>query len=141
MEKKYQDKIFKDFSHFFKHKKNLRQSLMGFGLMCGKGWFKLIYNLCKNIDKYFTANPEKKPRDFEVVEIKEKFGGLRFYITSAPKEIYIMIKKTSNKSFKICESCGKKGKTREGNFVITMCNKCWKKTNNSKIPINIKLKK
>ena len=60
---KYPD-IFKDYGG------DIRQTCMGWGLACGKGWFLLLDKLCNKI------------KDMNVVarQVKEKFGTLRFYI-------------------------------------------------------------
>lgn len=52
---------------------NLRQSLMGFGFSCGNGWEFILRDLITKLDK---IDKEKRIR---CIQIKEKFGGLRFY--------------------------------------------------------------
>ena len=151
MNKKNTEKLFNDFPEFFKHKDNLRASLMAFGFECGNGWFDLIYNLCIDIKKYFLNeyegigyNNEKYyheiPEHFNVLQVKEKFGGLRFYISSAPQYVHDIIREAELKSFHICEECGKenpeykKGDKKYKSFhrdrlpwVLTLCDDCLKK--------------
>jgi hypothetical protein len=80
----------------------------------GKGWHPLI-------DKLY----DKKPRGVYVVQVKEKFGGLRFYIGSAPMEYHKIITNIEKKSYTICEYCGAKGKYVEiGRWIKTLCDKC-----------------
>ena len=60
-----------------------KQNLMCFGFECGDGWFQLIYDLSASIEdialqlKNDGFPEERLPAVFQV---KEKFGGLRFYV-------------------------------------------------------------
>jgi hypothetical protein len=121
--------ILTEFPEFFKHKDNLQASLMMFGFEYSDGWYDLTYYLCKDIEKYFLTKDErhKIPETFYVEQCKEKFGGLRFYVSSAPKEVFDMIHKAEGESFKICEICGKKGKLRTDlAWYLTLCREHYK---------------
>lgn len=111
MKKKLQKKLFNDFPSFFRDRETLKSSLMGFGFDCGDGWFDLIYQLCVDIQKLLEKTPELK-KDFIVIQVKEKFAGLRFYIGSATNEIFERIHKAEEDSYTICEICGKPGVPR-----------------------------
>lgn len=50
-----------------------KTSLMCFGFTCEDGWFKVLWELCEQIEPLAPVN-------FQVIQVKEKFGGLRFYI-------------------------------------------------------------
>ncbi len=68
-------------------------------------------------------------------QIKEKFGGLRFYArtpTGTRYEIRGMIQMAEAMSVTICDSCGNKGKTRNHAWRRTLCDKCEKKQNKGK---------
>ncbi len=54
---------------------DMRETCMAWGITVGPGWYDIIDNLCQTIEE---AVGDKK---FEVVadQVKEKFGGLRFY--------------------------------------------------------------
>lgn len=54
---------------------DIRKTCMGWGLSCGDGWFNLIDKLCEDINKVIGSRPIK----VIATQIKEKFGGLRFY--------------------------------------------------------------
>jgi len=138
MNEKNTKKLLNDFPEFFKNRDNIRASLMGFGFDCSDGWFNLIYNLCKDIKEYYENNESnildedwnvigtKKgvPEYFYVTQVKEKFGGLRFYITAAPKEVHDMINKAEDESYKICEICGKPGEAGwHLPWYLTLCDK------------------
>ena len=122
MNEEHTEKLYKDFPNLYCGKdKTLQESLMPFGFMCGDGWFKLIHNLSRRITK---LDPEGR---VEAVEVKEKFGGLRFYINAAPKEIHDLIQVAEDKSYHICEECGHKGKIRDDiGWYRTLCEQHYK---------------
>ncbi len=77
---------------------------------CGAGWNKLIDTLIADLD-VITGR-----RKVEVVQIKEKFGALRFYLagkTKLPSEllgrIQARIGEAERSSAVICEECGEPG--------------------------------
>lgn len=102
MTKELEKKFFDRFS-FFKPEKPMTESLMCFGFECSDGWYDLLWRLCEDIDKM------EKPEGFEVVQVKEKFGSLRFYTNYATDEIFKRINEAERDSETICEECGKPG--------------------------------
>jgi hypothetical protein len=55
------------------------------------------------------------------VQVKEKFGGLRFYVQAATKEHYNYISFAESMSYRTCESCGAEGKTYTDGWHTTLC--------------------
>ncbi len=94
---------------------------MQFGIECGDGWFELLWHLCKCIESLIG-------KDFRVSQVKEKFGGLRFYAFGVTDDVLEIIEGYEKKSFTICETCGEKGEIRtDHGYLITICNECLKK--------------
>lgn len=105
---------------------------MGFYIN-GDGWQPLI--------EYLTDTLEKKyPDKFEVVQIKEKFAGLRYYISFKDynydneedhkmyEDAYKIIGVIEGLSYYICEECGKRGHLRKhGYYLATQCEDCYSK--------------
>ena len=58
-----------------------------------------------------------------VVQVKEKFGSLRFYVNAATDEHYNYIRFAENLSAVTCEDCGAPGKTRGRGWYYTACDK------------------
>ncbi len=79
------------------------------------GWFSLIRPL---IEELIAAGWDK-----ELDQIKEKFGGLRFYVGNTNDVIRQIISRTEALSFKTCEVCGAEGKRRAGGWILTLCDK------------------
>lgn len=96
-----------------------REYPLKYALQCvGKGWADII-KTCYEACQYYHA---------DIAQIKEKFGGLRFYISSGPKELYDIINKAEEDSYSICEFCGKPGKAVSiRGWWKTLCKDCEKK--------------
>lgn len=60
-------------------------------------------------------------------QVKEKFGTLRFYMTSQTLEMDTIIKEAERASSVTCEQCGKKGKLRGHGWLYTACARHTKK--------------
>lgn len=103
------------------------------GLECGDGWFNLIDILCNSIQNHVDSK-EKASNEFKQVEnlqviaqqVKEKFGGLRFYVVGGDEVTDSLISLVESMSFKVCESCGNKGDKKVlGQWIHTACNPCF----------------
>ena len=87
----------------------------------GPGWLPLIEVLDKQLrrlDPYY-----------DIVQIKEKFGGLRYYIVTSEgytnaDRMHAIIDAIESLSFRICEDCGRPGEIREGGWFRTLCDEC-----------------
>jgi len=103
------------------------QTPMGFGFECGDGWYDLIDALCKKIQNYIDWERKYPPPHDEKIEqvvaaqVKEKFGGLRFYFDGGNDVIRGMVMMAEEMSYSICEECGNKGRLRINGWVITRC--------------------
>jgi hypothetical protein len=97
---------------------NMNQDLMMFGFECGDGWFQLIWDLCEKIEK------EGISPHFRAMQVKEKFGSLRFYVNIASDEVLNAIDEAEKKSETICELCGEPGRIRNGSWLKCRCEKC-----------------
>lgn len=120
MKKDLEGKLFKEFSWTTP----VPGTLMDFGFCFRDGWFKLVYKLCANIQKEISKDKklqgEGLPRLFQS---KEKFGGLRYYLSHGNKKIWKLINEAEAKSYEICEVCGKKGTLRDLYWIQTLCEK------------------
>jgi hypothetical protein len=82
----------------------------------GPGWKDLILDLCSELRTVHGW-------DGNIYQIKEKFGGLRFYADGFEPEGRSAIASAEGKSYTICEECGDPGVPRGGGWVKTFCNK------------------
>jgi hypothetical protein len=84
----------------------------------GRGWHPLIK---QGWSKIYDLHP-----DIEINQVKEKFGGLRFYVGFTTREVWDIIEEMEKESYKTCEECGTKEKvTTEGDgWLRTLCPGC-----------------
>lgn len=92
-------------------------------LECGEGWIDLLERLCIIIELEYCRMPEEIRHGIFATQIKEKFGGLRFYMNQSTPFIDGLIAMAESMSHSICERCGNPGATRGGNWVRTLCDK------------------
>ena len=93
-----------------------------FGIECEKGWESLYAPLIERCQK----------EGVKILQIKEKFGGLRFYVDTGSTDLFRAIDAAEDASFKICEQCGAPGKLRSGGWLKTRCDECQKKHHHEK---------
>jgi len=70
----------------------------------GEGWFPIIKDLIVDLIALGW--------DKQTCQVKEKFGGLRFYINAGSDEIFNRISEAEKQSYKTCEVCGEPGELR-----------------------------
>lgn len=120
MNKKLEDVFVKEFPIMFKDMYGDRgQTCLSFGIECCDGWFDLIHNLCKEIQA--ELEKEGQVENFKVLQVKEKFGTLRFYCSGRTDTIQGLIFMAEEQSAVTCERCGKTGTLRKGGWLATLC--------------------
>lgn len=77
------------------------------GFQCDDGWFDLIDALCSCIQWDIDKNQAPQGR---VVQVKEKFGTLRFYYRGGNDYACGLVDMAVAMSERICETCGAPGK-------------------------------
>src|ERR1043166_7146595 len=82
------------------------ETAMCWGFACGDGWYTLIDVLCSKIQHYIDDPIRQEIEQVVAFQVKEKFGGLRFYIGSAPDRVHRYIEFAEAMSYHICEECG-----------------------------------
>ena len=107
-----------------KYPKMFSQPYGGFAI--GPGWWPILEALCANIQSHtdwWNKNGETRPVIEQVVveQIKEKFGGLRFYYQGGDDTIQGMVRMAEAWADRSCEECGKPGKSRGGGWIKTLC--------------------
>lgn len=99
----------------------MNQTCMCWGFSCSDGWYELIDDLCYAIQSHIDY---KKLPQVEAVQVKEKYGGLRFYVNHSDDYIDGLISMAESMSYKICEYCGNKGKANREGWITTLCKTC-----------------
>jgi hypothetical protein len=108
---------------YAEHSLPMTQTCMCWGFECDNGWFDLIWMLS------LALEDESKQSNAPIVaqQVKEKFGGLRFYI-SGNERAYSLAYLAENASYQVCETCGSNSGRmhHRGTWLKTLCVKCGK---------------
>lgn len=92
--------------------------LRGVSLDVGAGWLRLLDDLCGKIAATGAG--------IQVRQVKEKYGGLRFYVDRSTPEIYALIEAAEMASFHVCQDCGAPGvRTQLAGWTATLCPACF----------------
>lgn len=103
---------------------------------CGDGWFELLVELSEKLEPLFKDHVPRNP-DFplQVGQVKEKFGGLRFYLESyfpmneeETLQIEAAIDEAEEKAWVTCETCGEPGKRRDLPWIQVLCEEHFQET-------------
>lgn len=101
------------------------------GFAIGAGWWPIIESLCSQIQSYIDWKQEQFEKynrgegcqQVVVEQIKEKFGGLRFYYQGGDATIDGMVRMAESWAGASCEECGAPGERRAGGWIRTLCDK------------------
>ena len=87
------------------------------------GWYDILHKLSVQLEPFFVDD-----QSLYVHQIKEKFGGLRFYISHFPKErekqikMLAIIDTAMAESLETCDICGQSGKlTNLNSYICVRC--------------------
>ena len=107
-----------------KYPKMFAQPYGGFAV--GEGWWTIIEELCGNIQHYTdwnNKNRETRPvvPQTVVMQVKEKFGGLRFYYDGGDEAVAGMVRMAEAWADHSCEECGTPGTSGGKGWIKTLC--------------------
>ena len=116
----------------FKNRRGtMQETCMHWGFEHGDGWYAIVDSLCATIQYHVDSlhyqhremSQEAFDEEHQVVaaQVKEKFGGLRFYVDGGDDWVYGAISMAESMSYKTCEVCGAPGVTRGTGWVQTTC--------------------
>lgn len=99
------------------------------GFAIDKGWWPIVESLCANIQRHIDWKQTQKEKynlsegceQVVAVQIKEKFGGLRFYYNGGDDTVDGMVRMAEAWAYASCQACGAPGKLRSGDWVRTLC--------------------
>lgn len=108
------------------------------GFCVGEGWWPIVETLCSQIDSYTKwanrtrqARLKDNPNDLKVPDevpqvkvqqIKEKFGGLRFYYDGGDDFIRGLVTMAESWASKSCEDCGAPATKQTTGWIKNVCN-------------------
>ena len=93
------------------------------GFAVGPGWWPILESLCGQIQHHVDWKNKKSEVVAQVTvdQIKEKFGGLRFYYSGGDDAIDGMVSMAESWAAHSCETCGAPGERRDGGWIKTLC--------------------
>ncbi len=101
------DKLIEDFPELYQHCWEFP----------GEGWEPIIRKLSEKLS--VEIGPEKDT--YYAVQVKEKFGTLRFYLSSYTDEMCTLINAAEAESAVTCEVCGEPGTRGGKGWIKTAC--------------------
>lgn len=140
MDQELENKLYEKYPELFSNKnKTIMQSCMAWGCECGNGWYDIISTVCWMIKqhedniRWQTEYKQKEEPSYQsdyypvkFDQIKEKYGTLRIYFTGGDDYVEGLISMAEAFSGKICETCGNKGYSDKGGWIMTLCDGCRK---------------
>lgn len=129
MKPKLENELFKKYPKMF-------SKPLEYGIETWDGWYWLIDKLCGCIQNYINNNP-KHTTQVIIEQVKEKFGGLRFYYKGGDitlGTIRGMVWFVEDLSNATCEKCGSlEGEQHFNALTKTLCPKCAKQIKEKRI--------
>lgn len=89
---------------------------------CCLGWADIIRDMSIKIENILEKTDEI---DMHAVQVKEKYGTLRFYMSKMTPEIASIASDTEALSTQTCEVCGHFGKMRGWHHIRVRCDECF----------------
>lgn len=143
MRQELDDALVRDFPNLYKDRHaDMRSTCMCWGFCCGDGWEPIIRRLSEKLEAMIVALPEPQevpahdtafghcdaytPERPCALQVKEKFGGIRVYLTSGTEEMYAAIEDAEREAWITCEDCGSQENvsTRGPGWIRTLCSNC-----------------
>lgn len=88
---------------------------------CGDGWFDILLQASIDLEREIQAYPKEERENVVALQVKEKYGTLRFYISYYTEELDEIIQRAESQSACTCETCGQSGKLRGSFWLYTAC--------------------
>ena len=101
---------------------------------CSDGWYDVIDVLCNQIQSYIDhkvkysemSDEDKEALQVVAVQVKTKFGGLRFYSNGGDDITDGMIRMAEGISYRVCEYCAAKASKKNNlGWIHTACQSCF----------------
>ena len=93
------------------------------GFAIGEGWWPIIDVLCTNIQQHidWKIKQGQEIAQVKVEQVKEKFGGLRFYYQGGDDAIAGMVRMAEAWAGQSCEQCCAPGKRTSEGWIKNLC--------------------
>ena len=86
MRKELEQRLLERWPRWFNTEGDFRLTAMPRGFEHDDGWFDILWRLCEDLEPLVAEFEQESGTQFEVLQVKEKFGGLRFYVNCRRNE-------------------------------------------------------
>ncbi len=86
------------------------------GAEVGDGWLPIVDRLVGDLIAMGWGR--------DLAQIKEKFGGFRFYADDLSEEMYARVEQAKEEAWHTCEDCGAPGEVGGTRWLRTLCASC-----------------
>ena len=144
MKEELQKKLYEKYPKIFSQKDlPMSETCMCWGICHDDGWYNILDTLCariqhhinyKNCEGEYELMRKHRPpepdgtwvqvRQVEATQVKEKWGGLRFYYNGGDEFINGLVTFAESISLRTCETCGVPGRPTKKGWIRTMCKPC-----------------
>lgn len=114
--------LVRDFPHLYRMRNAPKQDTCMCWGFPGAGWEPLIRRLSEKLERMILAEPDRV--NFYADQVKEKLGGLRFYMPCESDAMHEAIKEAEAEAWRTCEECGGEGKRRGSSWLRVRCDRC-----------------
>ena len=121
MRKELEQKLIERWPTWFDIRGDVHQSRMMDGFVHGDGWFEIIWRSFEDLEPLAAEVEKQTGWPFEVLQVKEKFGGLRVYANQTTDAIAAVIAQAQAESFRTCEICGQSGGLHSNSWIKAVC--------------------
>jgi hypothetical protein len=121
MNKDLEQRLVERWPTWFDTHGDIRLTAMARGFEHADGWFDILWRLCEDLEPLVKKLEQEIGCQFGVLQVKEKFGGLRIHVNHANDAIRQRIEIAQLESLRTCEVCGKPGSLREERRIRTLC--------------------
>lgn len=82
------------------------------------GWQPIVLSLLSRLEEY----AKKSLPDLEVIQIKQKYGHLRVYVSETDENVEEIITEAEKRCASTCEVCGQEGRASTfGSWITVVC--------------------
>jgi hypothetical protein len=92
-----------------------------FWFECGDGWFNILLQASIELEKQIQTYPKDERENIVALQVKEKYGTLRFYVSYYTEDLDEIIQRVEQQSACTCETCGAPGKLHGTVWLYTAC--------------------
>jgi hypothetical protein len=94
----------------------------GVSCECHNGWFALVWRLSGQLEELISQGPEAEQATYFAVQVKEKWGQLRFYLSASTEAMFQATEAALEESGYLCEVCGAPGTiVHQSGWVMARC--------------------